>query len=106
VRVLLANEPRAYREVIAETFRELRPNAEILIAEPAEIDDAVRRSNPDVVICSEVTDTVRDSVPIWVELYPGYEARSVVSVGGMQEEFAEITLDDLLSVVDRAEGLV
>ncbi len=44
------------------------------------------------------------SVPIWVNLYPGYGARSIVSVDGRREEFAQIQLADLLSVVDRAEG--
>jgi hypothetical protein len=106
VRVLLANEPRAYREVIAETLRGLRPNAEMLEVEPAELDDSVRRFDPDVVICSGVTDTVRERVPVWVDLYPEYEARSIVSVGGIREELPDITLEDLLAAIDQAEKLV
>jgi hypothetical protein len=101
----MANEPRSYRETIAEAFRALRPGMEVITVEPADLDDSVRRLAPDVVICSEATDTVRENVPIWVELYPRHQARSVVSVGGRCEEYAEIELTDLLAILDRAEGL-
>ena len=104
MRVLLANDPRSYREVIAEVVRRLRPGVEALTVEQDELDDAIGRFAPDVVICTKVTATVTSSAPIWVDLYPGYGARSIVSVGGRREEFAEIQLADLLSLVDRAEG--
>jgi hypothetical protein len=41
VLVLLANEPRAYRESIAQVFRQLRPNVEVVTAEPDELEDRV-----------------------------------------------------------------
>ncbi len=104
LRVLLANEPRSYREVIAEAVRQLRPGVEAITVEQDELGDAIRRFAPDVVICSKVTATVMGSAPIWVDLYLGYGARSIVSVDGRREEFAQIQLADLLSVVDRAEG--
>jgi hypothetical protein len=104
--VLLANEPRAYRESIAQVFRQLRPNVEVVTAEPDELEDRVLRLAPDMVIFSEATGLVRERVPLWVELYPGYGPGSVV--GGAGEERStveEIQLSDLLSVVDRAERL-
>lgn len=101
----MANEPRSYREAIAEAFRALRTNVEVITVEPVELNDSVRRLAPDVVVCSEATDTVRNNVPVWVELYPGYEVRSVISISGRREEYAEIELTDLLSILDRAEGL-
>jgi hypothetical protein len=83
--VLLANEPRAYRESIAQVFRLLRPNVEVMTAEP--------------------NDLVRERVPVWVELYPEYGTRSVVGMGEERSTIEEIQLSDLLSVVDRAERL-
>ena len=103
--VLLANEPRVYRESIAQVFRQLRPNVEVVTAEPDELEEHVLRLAPDVVIFSEATGVVRERVPIWVELYPGYGPESVVGTGKERSTIKEIQLSDLLSVVDRAERL-
>lgn len=103
--VLLANEPRAYRETIAQVFRQLRPNVEVLTAEPDELEERVSRLAPEMVIFSEAAGSVRERVPIWVELYPGYGPRSVIAVGEERSTVEEIQLEDLLSVVDRAERL-
>jgi hypothetical protein len=44
--VLLANEPRVYRGSIAQVFRQLRPNVEVMTAEPEELEDRVLRLAP------------------------------------------------------------
>ena len=62
--VLLANEPRAYRESIAQVFRQLRPNLEVITAEPDELEDRVLRLAPEMVIFSEATGVVRERVPV------------------------------------------
>jgi hypothetical protein len=103
--VLLANEPRAYRESIAQVFRQLRPNVEVITAEPGELEDHVLRLAPDMVIFSEATGFVRERVPLWVELYPGYGPESVVGAGEERSTIEDIQLSDLLSMVDRAERL-
>jgi hypothetical protein len=103
--VLLANEPRAYRESIAQVFRQLRPNVEVMTAEPEELEECVLRLAPEMVVFSEATGLVRERVPVWVELYPEYGQRSVVGVGEERSTIEEIQLSDLLSVVDRAERL-
>ena len=101
----MANEPRSYREVMAKAIRQMRPDVEVVTANPDALDASVRRWAPDLVVCSEVTAAVRRSVPVWVELYPGYGSRSVASVHGRREEYDEIQLSDLLDLVERAEGL-
>src|SRR3712207_7344146 len=47
--------------------------------------------------CSQLTAVIEDRVPVWVELYPGYGAESVVSVRGERSTIEEIQLSDLLS---------
>jgi hypothetical protein len=101
----LANEPRAYREVIAQALRHLRPDVEVETAQPRDLDSSIRRFVPDMVVCSEATDMVRSSVQVWVELYPGYKSRSVANIAGKYEEYAAIQLSDLLSIVDRTGDL-
>ncbi len=102
LRVLLANEPRAYRESIAAVFRQLRPEFDVEVVEPEDLEERLPAFLPDVAICSRATDGVRDRVPVWVELYPGYGARSVACERGSRTEYAEIQLEDLLSILDRA----
>ena len=103
--VLLANEPRAYRESIAHVVRQLRPNVEVMTAEPKELEDRVLRLSPEMVVFSNATRIVRERVPVWVELYPEYGPRSVVGVGEERSTVDEIQLADLLCVVDHAQRL-
>ena len=102
LRVLLANEPRSYRESIAAVFRQLRPGLQVKVVEPDALESSVACFDPDVAICSRVTGAVIERVPVWVELYPEQAARSVASEGGRRTEFAEIQLGDLLGILDRA----
>lgn len=104
LRVLLANEPRSYRESIAAVLRQLRPAVHVEVVEPEALESSVVRLLPDVAICSHVTGGVRERVPVWVELYPEHASHSVASEGGRLTEFDEIQLADLLSIVDRAAG--
>jgi hypothetical protein len=58
-----------------------------------------------MVVFSEDTGIVRERVPVWVELYPGYGPQPAVGVGGERSTIEEIQLSGLLSVVDSAERL-
>jgi|SRR5829696_6009402 hypothetical protein len=99
-RVLVACEVRSYREAIAAAFRLLRPNVEVFEAEDEDLDWEVGRLGPDLVVCSRLTAWVENRAPNWVELYPEYGQRSVVSVRGERSTIEEIQLSDLLSVID------
>jgi hypothetical protein len=104
-RVLMANEPRAYREGIAAVIGQLRPMVEIETVEPSALDDSIDRFAPDMVICSKATEVLKGRVKVWVELYPENGALSVANIGGRRMEYTEIQLPDLLSIVDKAEEL-
>jgi hypothetical protein len=105
VRILLANEPRAYRETLAVAFRVLKPNTEVFVIDPDKLDGEVERLSPQLVICSRTTPTVKTQSLAWVELYPEYSSVSVVSVGGERSTIAWIELADLLWIIDRTESL-
>lgn len=55
------------------------------------------------MICSEVTEVVRENAPVWIELYPRHEAYSVVSIEGKPKEYALMELSDLFSIVYQAK---
>jgi hypothetical protein len=68
IRILVANEPRCYREVIAAAVHELRPHAEVITVEPADLDRAVVYRQPHLVVCSRLTEVVETHSPVWVVL--------------------------------------
>jgi hypothetical protein len=100
-RILVAYELTSYREALVEAFRQLRPNAEVFEAEGADLDEEVERLGPDLVVCDRITARVQVKTPYWVELYAGYEDRSVVSIRGERSIIEQIQLADLLSIIDR-----
>ncbi len=105
-RVLLANEPRSYRQAIAAVLRDLRPGVEFGETEPEDLDRHVVRRAPQLVICSRATPTVRSAAPSWVELYKDHGSLSPVSTRREQSTVEEMELSDLLLIVDRAVVLL
>src|ERR687893_3084450 len=81
-RVLVACELKSYREAIASAFRVLRPDVEVFEVEEEDLDREVERLAPDLVVCSRLSASVEDHAPNWIELYPDWEAHSVISVLG------------------------
>ena len=102
MRVVVANEPRAYREVTAEVLTQLRPEVEFELTDPDGLAEAVTRLHPDMVVCDHATPAVREGVPVWLELYPGGDARSVASVRGERSTIEDVQLADIVGLVDRA----
>ena len=100
-RVLLANEPRSYRQAIAHVLRSLRPGLEVAETEQASLDRELRRGVPKLVICSRATATVQGTAPAWVELYTDDGPLSSVAIGSERSTVAGIELDDILRIVDR-----
>ena len=98
MRILMAIEPRSYREVIGEAIRGLRPHLEVVIVEPDALD-------PELVICSRPSIAAANGRPDWIEFRPYDQPAARVYVGGQQFELEEVELEDLLRVVDEAERL-
>ena len=105
VRVLIANEPGMYREVISSTLKELRPSVEIFTAEPCDLEEEFLRLLPHLVVCSQTPKLVEISAPVWVELYPNGAPHAVVKdVDGSRITLSRIDFDTLLSIVDSIQG--
>ena len=105
MRLLIANEPLVYREVISATLSKLRPHLEVYTAEPTDLDKKFLRLSPRLVVCSRRTQLIEREAFAWVELYPQHSSRAVVSLAGKKTTFEEMHFDALLSVVDEAERL-
>ncbi len=104
MRALVANDPRAYREVISGALTRLRPLIEVSAALPEELDEAVARVRPHLVICSHLTAAARAACLAWVVLYPdGENLAEIGGAGGRTALLAGVGVADLLSVVDETE---
>ena len=97
-RILVANQFASYRQTIAIVIRELHPHIEVFEAEPWALDGEVARLRPDLVICSRATQTVRQRVANWVELYPDCKPYSTFCIGGERRTKEDVQLSDLLSL--------
>ena len=106
--VLLANEPRAYRDTLAVALPLLRPHVEVIVVDPESIDEAVVQHTPHIVICSRHTTAVETQVPSWILLQT--EAKGAMnalsSVVGERTAIHEIDLDELVRVIDQTEQFV
>lgn len=104
-RILISNELESYREALLEVFCALYPDLLVFESAPSDLDRKVERLRPSMVICSRATALVKQSVPVWIELYLDYGPLSVVSVAGRRREVENIQIAELLGLVDDAKAM-
>jgi hypothetical protein len=103
--VLIAIEPRSYRQVIGQTIQALRPHIEVVVLDPGTLEAGVARLEPDLVFADRPAASSSSGGPAWVEFRPYEEPPARVRLAGRRWELGEVELSDLLSIVDEAEGL-
>lgn len=106
MKVLIAIEPRSYREAIGEALRGFRPHLEVAVAEPGDLPEEVRRFEPELVMADRAETIPTAGRLGWVEFRPYENPPAKIHLGGRWRELKEIDLPDLLSVVDEADELV
>jgi hypothetical protein len=109
MRLVVAIEPRSYRQVIGEAIRVLRPHVEVTVLEPGMLGAGLRRLEPELVFADQ-PDTFgpegeSSERPAWVEFRPYEEPPARVYLAGRRWELEAVELSDLLSIVDQTEEL-
>ncbi len=102
LRVLVAQEPLAYRQALAAALAALRPEAEFALVAPQDLDTEVVRDRPDLVFCSHLGEVVWMRTSAWAILYPGGRKIVEVCVDGERAWTPDLGLDDALALVDLA----
>lgn len=97
--VVLANEPRTYRSLLAAELPLLRPNLRVLEVSPAELDGAVAALHPSVVICSRLSRRINASGCSIVKLYCDELNTFIQDRDGT---IVNPRLPDILRAIDRA----
>jgi hypothetical protein len=103
MQIIVAIEPRSYRQVIGQTIRALRPHVEVTVLDPDTLGAGVTRLEPDLVFAGRSDTFSPAGRSAWVEFRPYEHPPARVFLGGRTWELEEVELSDLLSVVDEAE---
>jgi hypothetical protein len=101
LRIIIANEPRAYRDALAGVLELKRPLDTVASVDPDEIEQVLRRWRGALVVCSEVSPVVDELAGAWVRL--GEDGEVAVSSAAEVEAMAHrVGLDAVLDAVDAA----
>jgi hypothetical protein len=105
VLVLVSIEPHAYKDAIGVVIRDLRPHLEVRIIEPEDLEAEVARLDPEVVIGGLPEAATAGARFAWAEFRPYDEPAARIRVGARCWELRDVSLEDLLFVMDEAERI-
>ena len=104
VRILVAIEPQMYREVIALYFRQERPLSKVVLASSQALHAEVERTRPHLIVANEVPPEIKEEgSSFWVELRVSDVLVATISADGYSDTVRDVSLEDLIAVVDKAE---
>jgi hypothetical protein len=98
--IIVANEPRSFREALAGVLSARSPTAHVVTAEPSEVDQLLRRRLGALVICTQVSTSITELAGAWVKL--GVDGG--VAVSSLPEVQAMANREGLDAVVDAVEA--
>ncbi len=101
ITILVGNEPRAYRDVLARLFAMLGPGVTVHLADPDQLDDGIARIDPDLVVCSQLTNAVAARTN-WF-MWPGTGPGGVLRRNGTETTVDSFDLASLLETVDAVD---
>ena len=110
VRVLITVEPRMYREALALAIQHHRPDAEVLLVAEGTMDGQVDGFGPHMLVRNDghgaaFPEKLLGSVVCRVEVLYTDHMAARVSVGNRSYTIEDACMEDLLAIVDEAEGL-
>jgi hypothetical protein len=106
VRILITVKPRMYREAIAIAIHHHRPDVEIMLASPESVDGDMRRFRPHLIVRTDTDWATLGGEAYQVKVLYSNGMDAEVSLDGRAWTVRDMSMDELLRVVDEAEGLV
>jgi hypothetical protein len=109
VRILVAVDPRIFREVLALSLHNHRPDAEVLLCPPEVLAREAGRFEPHLVVLDDNDGTAPNmlsGILYRVEILHSASMDARISVDGQAREVKDICIEDLLTVVDEAAKMI
>ena len=102
LRIVVANEPRIYREVLAGALSALRASYTVDLVDPDQLDTTVAQTAPDVVIATAMSPALQAYQGLLLLLYAP-EANQVVlrKAGRVLQTMEQAEFTDILALIDR-----
>lgn len=101
--VLIANDPRAYRETIAVAIGMLCPDASVIVVDPDKLDESISEHKPEVVLSSHLTPLMESRVTTWAVLYADGEESALVQIDGRRKAVSNLELTGIVRLVDQQD---
>jgi hypothetical protein len=105
LRVLVAIEPNMYGEVLAFNLRQERPRCEVSRASAENLRSEAQRTRPHLIIANEIPSEFREG-KFWAEVRPENHLVAIIATiaaDGYSQTIYDVTLQDFIAVVDKAE---
>jgi hypothetical protein len=99
MRILVANDPVTYRDAIASALRVVHDDLDIIDVPASELDSFIAYLDPDLVICSHLSEVVETRTRTWILLYPNLERRVEVNVDGTWTRHEDMEMDAILDLI-------
>ena len=107
MRILIANTPLMYREALALAVHRHNPDFEVMIADPASLDEEAERFGPHALVRDHGIEVGSpDGVVCWVGIIIDDHLKVRISVDGEVSEIHEVSLDELLAALDKVAQFV
>jgi hypothetical protein len=100
--ILVANEPRTYREALTLAVQAERPALDVRAVDPSDLEREVTRCRPALVVCSELSPAVEQRSALWILLYPEGARLAVVGGDDSPAVTGDLDLPGILALVDRS----
>jgi hypothetical protein len=99
IRIVVASEPRSYREALAGVLASSHPGISVITADPAEIHEMPETVEGALVLCNEVSSRVAEVAAGWIRLAPD-GAVEVSSMADPEAMSRPSGLDSVVRAVD------
>ena len=102
MRIVIANSPRMYRESLAISIVRDRPDFEVMIVPPHELDGQVERFEPHAFVRDDdgVETDAPDGVLMWVGIMIDDHLNARICVDGKISELHDVSFEELLAALD------
>ncbi len=107
VRALVAIEPLMYRQVLAFYIRQQRLRSEVVLTSTQALQVEAERTEPHLIFANEVPASPKEMGVYWVEVHSSDGLlNATISADGYSATIQDVSVQDLLAVVDEAEELL